>query len=128
VIGRIQHRGRPRLFHGRAAHAHAQAQAQTSLTGCDGSAKIATSLLRAAPAGPVLAAISGAGGAAIGGFGGYVAGRETKEHKHRHDHDGDGRTPVPEPASVLLFVSAVLICAVGRRFAHRPAMPHRSQR
>jgi hypothetical protein len=102
------------MFHSRVAH-HVKAR----LDGCEGNANVTATLLRAAPTGPVLAAISGAGGAAIGGFGGYMAGRETKEHKHRHDPKGDGKTLVPEPASMLLFVSAVLICVVGRQFLRR---------
>jgi hypothetical protein len=111
VVGRIRHRVRPKLFHGKAAHAQA-----VSPDGCEGHAKLGASLLRAAPTGPALAAISGAGGAAIGGFGGYVAGRESKEHKHRHD---PGRTPVPEPGSVILLASAVLIWLFARHFCGR---------
>jgi hypothetical protein len=112
VIGRIRHRVRPHGMHAKLARIVPNAD------GCERTAKLGTSLLRATPAGPALAAISGAGGAAIGGFGGYTAGRATREHKHG-DHGHDGRTPVPEPASALLFMTAVLICMVGRRFLHR---------
>jgi hypothetical protein len=121
VVGRIRHRVRPHPVHAKLAHVAPNAD------GCERTAKLGPTLLRATPAGsaltgPALAAISGAGGAAIGGFGGYTAGRATKEHKHG-DHGHDGRTPVPEPASAFLFVSAVPICLVWRHFLRRPTAP-----
>ncbi len=124
VIGRIRHRVRPHPGHAKLAHV------VPNTDGCEGSAKLGSSLLRTAPAGsaltgPALAAISGAGGAAIGGFGGYTAGRATKAHKHG-DHNHDPK-PVPEPSSVVLFVSAVLICLIGRRFLRQPTAQRRAR-
>ncbi len=123
VIGRIRHRVRPRI-----KHVAKPAHPASNLDGCDrhatagvthGPADGGSTLLRTVSAGPALAAISGAGGAAIGGFGGYVTGRATKEHKHHGHHDGDGATAVPEPASVLVFLTAVLVCLAARRFFER---------
>jgi len=123
VIGRIRHRARPRF-----QHVAKPAHPATNLDGCErhataslphGPADGGSTLLRTVSAGPALAAISGAGGAAIGGFGGFVTGRATKEHKHHGTHDGDGSTPVPEPSSVLVFLTAVLVCLAARRVLRR---------
>jgi hypothetical protein len=117
VIGRIRHRVRPHLPH------HAKpAHVQTNLDGCAGHATAGdarTTLLRTVSSGPALAAISGAGGAAIGGFGGFVTGRATRGHTHHGPHDGDGPTHVPEPSSILIFISAVLISLATRKYLAR---------
>jgi hypothetical protein len=123
VIGRIRHRVRPHVL-----HPAKPARSATNLDGCErhatasmghGQADGGSTLLRTISAGPGLAAISGAGGALIGGFGGYVTGRATKQHTHHGSHDGGGSTPVPEPSSVVVFLTVVLVCLAARRILAR---------
>jgi hypothetical protein len=129
VIGRIRHRARPRIpHHAKAGHAEInvngcerQATGSATYGQGDGSSK----LLRTVSTGPALAAISGAGGAAIGGLGGYVTGRATSQHRNHGSHK-DSTTPVPEPSSILIFLSAALICLAARTILSRSGCAKRS--